>query len=353
MPCRERYLCYLKDKGLLETDVVPMLSDKPTAFLMSGLGEALSAGDVKDGLAYAKILVEAALGFELPPNIGEDELRELARKATHLASSNANALLEHLSESLRQRFAEVQIHVPESLCVGAFPTRSFNALTVKRPDGFLVLLDNGCFQICEIAVHCLACNVAGKNTSKWFTEILERYWILKELPNDKNLQKFDDELEAGHRQIALKLLTAVEEFALAHELGHIVLGHHPSSQLDVPTSGADIEVSIRQWNQEFAADLWAVDALTKAARLLGPQELDICCPGPMIFLGIAALMDLFASWKNIQQLTHPPATERLRRTANRMEANGFGKHLVIGRAFLTVADDCARSFTGQPINWLA
>jgi hypothetical protein len=345
MSCRKRYLSYLADKGLSEKDVVPILSHRPTATLLQSIGEGVQSGELTD-MAYAKVLIEAALGWALPTDISESDLLELVDRVVAVSSANANALLEYLSTNLRERLLCAGIDLPDSLCFGVFPTRSFNAFTVGSADGPLVLLDNGCFQIAEVASHSVACHLAGFDVRSRFVEILERYWILKQLPDDKIVDSFRNHLSDDQRMIAIKLTSAVEDFAIAHEYGHVAMGHNQTTPVTAQSLYGNIEVRRRGWENEHSADMWAAEVLSNAAKQIGDHEVEVCFAGMMIFLGVASLMELYSKWKGTYCDTHPPALDRCDRIHQQMISNKLDQCLDIGRACKGFTGDCAHMLTG-------
>jgi len=137
-----------------------------------------------------------------------------------------------------------------------------------------------------------------------------------------------------------QLTTYAELFVLAHEYGHIALGH-----LDQRTKkmGLPGKVAVPQKNhaQEVDADLWAVElvmlrglkegvktAETTEARTINRRDLTVPFCGADLFLTIADLIEKLARWRKgaRDSPSHPPASLRrrlLRQWLSDRERNPF------------------------------
>jgi hypothetical protein len=121
-----------------------------------------------------------------------------------------------------------------------------------------------------------------------------------------------EDLGLGHWVSAI-----LARFLVAHEMGHIYLGHFDKGQAQkmrfVPTRGAEDEVTGFDTAEENQADDWAAKAVLQLAKT-GVLENVLARTAPAILFSILALVeDLY--WPSTalgvhMRRTHPPAAER-------------------------------------------
>ena len=131
---------------------------------------------------------------------------------------------------------------------------------------------------------------------------------------------------------------AFEEYMLAHELGHISLGHVTAQQIRYhsPRKGPSFEVVEKNEFKEFQADLWAIRMLLACARNRRRSDSDIplAVGGISLGLGTGLLVEAFAAKHGIQfSRDHPAANERLYMAQVAYELFGAHEDAYVARRF--------------------
>jgi Peptidase family M48 len=370
MPTRVDYLSFLEEFSLSESSVLPIadikkLPPEGIAMLISGLAS------VKDSREKAAL--------------------ELMAK-TLTEGTNTNQLLEKLAENLKKDWAAIRVSAPKNAYIGVFPTNSFNAQCTYRKNGYLVLLDTGCFELIEAATYVLLCTADQQTKTKALASVLTKYLEENALPDagSMNLPGLGGSGSFPRLNLAYVSVTSAEEFVIAHEYGHITNKHvtpttdessglhfrinslklgqprrqnspegvSKSSLLKrlfggqsrnvTPTilmaAGKSLEVIAKEKNQEYEADIWATHALVTRAQEKGSDALPVACAGPVISLGLALLIEEYMKDKSLPlNDTHPPAAERLYMVDALYELLGVRDQAYVGRRFLELVGDCAQA----------
>jgi hypothetical protein len=84
---------------------------------------------------------------------------------------------------------------PKNAYIGVFPTNSFNAQCTYRKNGYLVLLDTGCFELIEVATYVLLCTADQQTKTKALASVLAKYL-------EENTRRGIDE-SSGFRRIRI------------------------------------------------------------------------------------------------------------------------------------------------------
>ena len=154
--------------------------------------------------------------------------------------------------------------MPDRTFAGVFPTNSFNAHVVARPDLYLVLINTGAFELLGLLAGLFFVEAFGSRAERagQAAAHVNTYCERRIFPEAVDLARPQVGPEFFAWQI--HLITAAEEFALAHELGHIVCGHAGGRVTRLAlAAGHPITVAAKSTEQEEEADRWALAALTR------------------------------------------------------------------------------------------
>lgn len=369
MPTKADYLSFLDEFGLSESSVLPMADIKK----LPPEGIAMLIG----GLASVKDSRERAA------------LELMAKTLTE--GTSTNALLEKLAGNLQKDWAGIRVSAPKNAYIGVFPTNSFNAQCTFRQNGYLVLLDTGCFELIEAATYILLCTADQQTKAKTLASVLRKYLEENALPEagSMNLPGLSGAGSYPRLSTVYVTVTSAEEFVIAHEYGHIANKHlapttGESSQLhfritslklgqprrqksaehvskgsfltrlfgeqsktvapSVATpSIKSLEVIAKEKHQEYEADIWAAHALVRRAQEKGGNAIPIACAGPVISLGLALLIEEYIKDKGLPlNDTHPPASGRLYVVDALYDVFKVRDQAYLGRRFLELVGDCAQ-----------
>jgi hypothetical protein len=309
---RRAYLSYLQNRGYSEDEVLPVFDPKNLT------GEALGATFV--GLMQA-------LNSDNP-----ELLRAVGWIAVNSVTErdNTNLILYALSEKLAGQLRN-QTTIPD-FYVGVFPTDSFNAQSDIYLGTNLVLINTGCMEMAEAVV---ASFLSKKDLEAKILDILEaanQYLDAGVRPNTARLSL--PGIDWGKAPVSV-VLNSVEDFVVAHELGHIALGHVRGSN--------NAELVRKTEFQEFQADSWACNALVGRAlrQSTSRQELSVALAGPMIALGIGLILEAASRKRHISiDDGHPPAVDRIYLVGMLYEFLRVQKDAGIGDSFVEMVTAC-------------
>jgi hypothetical protein len=223
-----------------------------------------------------------------------------------------------------------------------FPTNSFNAHVAAQPDLYLVLINTGTFELLGLLAGLFFVEAFGSRAqrSQQAAEHVKAYCEHRVFPDASDLARHKPEPEFFAWQI--HLVTAAEEFALAHELGHIACGHAGGPVMRMAlAAGHPITVAAKSTEQENDADRWALAALT---RTFGTRELDrqLACSGVLFFLATAAVVEAAMATRGIADETHPPALDRYFAVRLALAKAGLDRYAELGEHYRSFALEVAR-----------
>jgi hypothetical protein len=283
---RQAYLGYLAENELDETTVLPIVAD------------------TSDDRRLVEALAQAA------SDKGDTRSAEVIRNALN---ASTNDLLQLMDRSLRTRCERVGLAVPEHAFAGVFPTNTLNAHVVQRSGWDLVLVNTGTFELLEAVLSQFLSLTPGieRATAQNIAKEIEAYCTGDGIRHrgDAIARPTRDDSRRG----SVDFLSACEEFMLAHEYGHLVLGHlgPKTVRMAIPGHGV-IDVVEKSKHQEYDADLWAADAIARIynASHDGGGAAILACGAPLLFLLLTNLIEAWARRANTLSDTHPPAWER-------------------------------------------
>lgn len=263
----------------------------------------------------------------------------------HLGRTGADARNRPLDDYVAvvtEAMALKGVGPPENVYFNVFPTGEFNAVARPAGGGYLCLLNTGLLRLLSNVAHaaCFPVRVSDDQilldekgaedeeisslevTLAAAVKVILNYLRYEmhayPMPTNRRLSPWG----AIH---ATALARAMKTFALAHEVGHVVLDHCSSRctrTVVVPTG--ELEVTSKSHRDEFDADLWAQNLL------LMSDAVDLkripMAVGGIAFLTVH-LMVLHVCCKlrgqpfHLDQPTesHPPSTFRLSRLRSVLE----------------------------------
>jgi hypothetical protein len=312
---RQSYLNYLSEKGLTEADVAPILPmekvpPEAQGMALAGFIQALKSDNKKEVAAFIDILRIMKSG------------------------QNTNRLIARMAYTLISDLGSAGVKTPEFFA-GVYPTGCINAHCVIHDGVSLVLVDSGAFEMVETSVAAFVSKRNETEQAEILIGALEDYFV-KGVPPDP--------LKADHPSInhgsfvSSSLCTAIEEFLITHEIGHIALGHvseKSKSALPQP-NGKILEVQRRDHLQEYHADCWAFIQLIARARKKPDAETAalMACTGALVFLNIGLMIEAMAEQKRLPiRDSHPLAENRLYMIEIACEVLGLNDATGIGRKF--------------------
>jgi hypothetical protein len=343
MPSREDYLKFLEDFNMTEAEVLPMLD-------INKLVNTLPGDEMAEFLIT---LINAHKNMSL---LESDEREALNTMTEYMAErTNTNELICKLNETLLKEFSDSGINIESKFYPGVFPSSSFNAQCVKKENGYLILLDTGCFEMIESAISIFLSLWDKQEKISVFSEIVEEYSDKRSLP-DLSLKRppgFSGDGSFPRLKLSYAMTTSAEEFVIAHEYGHLANNHLLDANLRYLTEDKNSpKVLSKSIQHEFEADIWAVFKLIKRAQYksVDKDQLEITCCGPIITLGTAFLIEEYMNKKGIISDTHPPAKDRLYLTIKAYEILGLCEDDFIGDAFLGLISSCSVKMYGKSLD---
>lgn len=258
--------------------------------------------------------------------------RSSSRKESDMINDELQKLLEIVPKKHQQLFKN-------RIFVGEFPTGDFNAHAVRVPEGsgYVILVNVGLimfiYAVAEIIFSQIEFGTVKYNNNGkpivdkvlgtreisyeeagvYFQDTIQRYVNLKRY--DPSKEKII--VKGGAKLVLLsKLGSAAVNFVLAHELGHLLLGHLDSEQtrlVTVPGIGIKVPVISKSWENEFKADL--IGGFLFVKNLLNKVDDGFTGPdsknsigGPFLFF---ELLRLIEKAQGLAKYTsHPPTKQR-------------------------------------------
>jgi hypothetical protein len=222
---------------------------------------------------------------------------------------------------------------------GVYPSYCYNAHCTTVNDNYLILLDTGCFEMIEHFVLIFFSNRNNATKTKLIKEIINDYCENYKYPNNHFDEDFIDSTKKG---LSTYIINWTEYFAYCHEYGHIANNHLKENvNLCSLPFNKEIKVFSKSQQQEFDADLWGSYLLLEHAKQKpDPTFIDFACSCPLIFLGIALLIEKHFKEKGITLDTHPPAIKRIGLLRLNYYTLGMKEQMQFGMKFLDFINEC-------------
>ena len=301
---RAEYLAYLRENNLSEVDILPLLPEvdpEIQAKVDAVLAQARAAG-----------------------------MHRLLEQIRDASSRNTNDLLAVMNAALVDRFAKAGLQLTQPVFAGVFPTNTFNAHAVMRPNTYLILVDTGMVEILGAMTTILASLDLGtaRTEAKRAAVLLRQYCDDRQLPTYAQLNATP--LGGDRLMLMTHAASAAEEFVLAHEYAHIIRGDVGHLFFSDPGNRPKRD-SLS--DSETEADLWAADAVMRVAS--SDEERIIRCTGPLVFLATAGLIEAYMEQKKGQPRfdTHPPASNRIVQLRYSLAKAGLNEAAQLGATF--------------------
>lgn len=304
----------------------------------------------------------------------DDELRDflmLVRASS--AEQRASTLLRTMSQPLFTICADEIASSGMDVAVGVMPMRWFNGQSSPYLGNAMCLASTGSLDLIEI--FCILFMARLKDPQYALIHMraaVDTY--LKtgsvkpaEFGLAEGLHDFSD--YKGKNGVAVGMTTAAEQFLVAHELGHVSLGHLSRATLGaVPCTrptGKPSLLSRIAWRapakecvtvqviqpshmDEYCADQWAFHTMLRAALLPDEKGREpLYCAGATIFLGLAMIIEAAsrAAGMTIPD-THPSALNRLYLVQLATELHGFHENAYIARRVCEFIEEIGASYLG-------
>ena len=202
---------------------------------------------------------------------------------TRYEEPNSLAILEGIVRQLEGTTGST-VPQPVKPRFGTLPTGSLNARTVLVPDSSLrlVVVNSALFPFCyeylKIGLKTVTFRNDGENLimdygdqtfehdARHNKDLMVRLSKLFEDLGNLRSVRGQERPSAPEVPLLLRMVNAMEFFFVAHEYGHIALGHLSSQKDVIQLSGLNnqgLTVLRRSWGQEAAADLYAFSLLDK------------------------------------------------------------------------------------------
>ncbi len=297
---KEDYLHYLDEFGLTESDVLPMLDLEKFKTLPS-----------ENKIGVMANLAKLLLGWKSYKQEEREKLQPLLDGLN--PNNNTNYILEFLNEKFCEFIFSLKSDKYYKTYAGVFPTHCFNAHCTTKDTKHLILIDTGCFEILQYVIYVFQSKINESIKIEKIIKTIENYCLEKKYPSNE----YDKELDSkDETRIDSFLLNWSEYFVLGHEYGHIFNNHLDSQEDSLYVFSNDKSVNIHQKShqQEFEADIWSYYILSRMAK---SRKTDtwiwkmLACSGPIIFLGIALLIEKYKISKGVRLDSHPPTEERI------------------------------------------
>ncbi|MGU3663946.1 hypothetical protein ACLBX9_07145 [Methylobacterium sp. A49B] len=290
--------------------------------------------------------------------VSDEDLALILQKFRSVFSEESSSLLLRL---ICKPFIEDPhnnlIGMKDNLAIGVFPFRWFNGQSTRIDNSAICLAATGAIDLIEI--FCILF-FTSQTDMKYALENMRR--AIKFYVENEAVDPVRHDLAKGKYDFSKKprldipLTTAGEQFLLAHELGHAALGHIKSSKMHaLPTlknsgNGAHDEsntfVISPSHYMEYAADMWALDAMLRVGKQAKNYELGpFYCAGASVFLGLALLIESAARSVGAEfDDSHPPALNRLYIIERGLELTGNHKDAFLARRVLEFIEKVGAGF---------
>nr|VFK01327.1 MAG: hypothetical protein BECKLFY1418A_GA0070994_11429 [Candidatus Kentron sp. LFY] len=284
----------------------------------------------------------------------KEPIKEKARNRYHAEYLGFRQLLRQYSEEIKDAAKEYGFQFPYEVLPGVYPTTSINAQAVAMGGGALVLLNTGLmgfiYQMVKIYMftrdfksddHVYGTEFSEEQGIESSAEVIVAYLFGG---NSSLATRYP--ARGDFRGVAIQqLFYSAERFVLAHEYGHVLVGHlNPKNTVSRSLAAGDtMNFFKKSWEQEFEADAFAL-LLTfpPSMRQINTKDelelLDLRLAAPYIFFSLAILLDTVS-----QQLLslphtdfaddHPPSGERLRRLEKQLISMNAGRVIRAGQSF--------------------
>jgi hypothetical protein len=212
---------------------------------------------------------------------------------------NIQGLAFDIARNLQEPDRSALLRVP----TGLLKMTQINAFVRGKGGSCVVVVNLGLAVVAEQMIEGMIASVARHNFEPFLESLCASVMACWFNPLEVRWPSFP---EAEAEPARSRLISCLIAFVLAHEFGHILLGHHESNS---KISGRTPTLSYaHSQDQEFAADRKAVKILQ---ALPGAERGQIIVTS-QLFFGLVWTAEVAYE---VESATHPPASERWRRVA--------------------------------------
>lgn len=309
---RNAYLDFLEQTGYSENEVLPVVDRSKLTGEMYG---ATIMGLMNAIKSNNKELIKTTAWIAI--NTVSD-------------TDSTNLILDSISRELGNDIKNLNIVLPKYY-VAVYPTNSCNAQARIHNGENLILLDTGIIEISEAFATIILSKEDDNVKVQDIINVIDNYVNERFISNGCSVSSKGINFGSG---VASATTTAIEEFIVAHELSHLILGHIQlgrNKSYKPSEFKSTIDLASKSIDEEFDADIMACkllinralkskDSETKMLLTLGGAAISIC---------IVLLVEACMKKNGIQiQDSHPPASERLYMLGVVFEL--FGQHHLTG-----------------------
>jgi len=234
----------------------------------------------------------------------------------------------------------------KDIFIGAYPSGLVMAtVTLCADRQFLVLINEGLINFsqaiatwCIESIHLEFDHSFVKSARQKARDYFSGYKHELELVEDFSVQP----LQQNIIKIS-KITHYCLEYAIAHEIGHIVNGDLKEADFTFGSfSGQSLKVLDKKLEKEFLADRFALDVLSKVNDVPDTQdEAAYAACGILLFFLVGDMLEFLHEY-NLEEATHPPIAKRADAIVPLLE-KVFPDHLALSlmfqEAFATIFDD--------------
>ena len=294
-------------------------------------------------LQRAMIALDESTGITTSP-------QEFEPRDVDSVNRGYNGLLQETAIKIEQSIRNLRLRLEHDVFVGEFPTSSINAQARRVHSGVLVLINRGLmtFLYEVLKVTSLSWQFADFQSGRPVVEsavgdsgrdpdeIGECLADLILAYVAGTARQNPAAIAPGYSKSIMigSLLDQCERFVVAHEYGHILMGHLDKPRYrSVTTAVGDIEFVFKDWEMEFEADEMAAQVvLDSVPRVIDDQKksfaLQIAVNGPLMLFALDEL--LTKAWNECQGLRgfplvtdHPPPMLRAAALCTYFERSGI------------------------------
>jgi hypothetical protein len=234
---------------------------------------------------------------------------------------DTNDIIQFFDWSLRYACKASGINIPQNINVGVLPMATVNAqCLLTNNNEYLIFVDAGCLAMIE-SISALIFSTSSEVKVQDVSEIILNYTETGKVADSHDRLKRLKRINLIERTEIIVVVQTMF-FVLLHEYGHIINGH-----LDLQTSSdsestdfvyslgkQSISVIFKDTIKEFEADIWATYSLFSFSKLINSDNevlTELSLVAPVLFLGIAMLIESAYRLKEVQIDRHPPAFDRI------------------------------------------
>ncbi len=262
-------------------------------------------------------------------------------------------LLGDYESLIKESLTDEQRLTVENVGVFEFPTASTNAHSIATASGFLCLINSGLLELIHqaavqffsaVPIATIENDSAQRmtadfgipdephsvpaivNAAGWVGAVIFSYLRFAESGIDMSIKSsHENDINEGLLNLSLHIERAMGCFVVAHELAHVMLGHH-EQKMNILTPVGSLPVLGRSHEEEYEADRFATHLLVSLDRrgLYQNGSLPLACGGPAFFYLHMIVQRIERALPDIAILTsedssHPASDSRAERVLSWLE----------------------------------